>query len=178
MIIYTMMINHNYTQNTPLYKASLKSWLDHDYTNIELVLGIERKELPSKRLMDGWKRFFTTLKPTDDIIIAEDDILVHINKNDMLKKIKRDKINWLSYQKTFKEKGKDIPVGAQAIFIPKELIPYYKEELLKSKSIHFDRWNSRLDKIYYTYKPKEFGSEMTRISATTGRIRKGVNIPN
>ena len=90
MIIYTMMINHNYTQNTPLYKASLKSWLVHDYTNIELVLGIERKELPSKRLMDGWKRFFTTLKPTDDIIIAEDDILVHINKNDMLKKIKKN----------------------------------------------------------------------------------------
>lgn len=178
-IVYTMMIRHDETKKTPLYKASKKSWNDNDFKNIELVQGIERKELPSKRVMDGWKRFFTNLKQEKyrDMIITEDDVLININKKDMLKKIKRNKINWLSYQKTFKEKGLDIPVGSQAIFIPKELIPYYKEELLKSKSIHFDRWNSRLEKIYYPYKPKEFGTEMTRISATTGTIRKGADIP-
>ena len=56
------------------------------------------------------------------------------------------------------------------------MIAKYKEELLKAKSIHFDRWNSRLKDIYYAYKPQEVCAEIESVSATTGKIRKGKKI--
>ena len=172
--IYTLTIRKNERKTDPIYLASRKSWIDKGYNNFNIVDGIDRKEKPSQRVMDGWKKWFSEKKEfKNDIIIAEDDVYVKTEKKDMVKKINRDKINWLCLQKTFKEGDKKIPVGAQVIYIPKELIPYYKEELLKSRSIHFDRWNSRLSKIFYPYAPKEFGEELERISTTTGKVRKG-----
>ena len=154
-------------------KATIISLLNNLYDDIIINKGILRNDNPSRRVMDGWKEYFKNNILDEDLLLLEDDLFVKVSKHDMVQKIDNTKINYIGYQKTFKENCKVIPVGGQAIFIPKNLIPYYKEELLKSRSIHFDRWNSRLEKIYYPYKPKEFGEEYERISSTTGKLRKG-----
>ena len=119
--------------------------------------GVVRKTDKSKIVMDGWKKFFSMLQfggLYKGILIAEDDVIWEEPWSEVKKRVKMDKINWLCYQKFFKEKQKDgstkkIPVGNQLMYIPPKMIAKYKEELLKAKSIHFDRWNSRLKDIYY-----------------------------
>jgi len=143
--------------------------------------GVIRKIDRSKIVMDGWKKFFSMLQTdrlSKGILLAEDDVLWNEPWSETKKRVKMDKINWLCYQKFFKEKQKDgsikeIPVGSQLLYIPPKMITKYKEEISKAKSIHFDRWNSRLKDIYFAYKPKEVCAEITRTSATTGKQRKG-----
>ncbi len=169
------------TPDAKLKKKGEKGYELQD--RLMIVPGIVRKEQPSKRVMDGWKRFFSNKEKIKefvdkriDIAILEDDILVRMSKKVMQSKIKRDKINYLCYQKTFKEKGKEIPVGAQFIYIPWEMINKFTDALLSSKSIHFDRWIGRLPDITFNFGPKEFCEEITRISATTGKKRPGYNL--
>ena len=153
--------------------------------NVYPFQGVIRKTDRSKIVMDGWKKFFGMLKGNlpNGLLISEDDVLWNEPWSEVKKKVKMDKINWLCYQKFFKEKQKDgsvkeIPVGSQLKYIPPKMINKYKEELLKAKSIHFDRWNSRLKDIYYAYKPHEVCAEIESVSATTGKIRKGKKIEN
>jgi len=143
--------------------------------------GVVRTTDRSKIVMDGWKKFFSMLKGNlpNGLLMAEDDLFWEEPWSKTKKKMKMDKINWLCYQKFFKEKQRDgsvkmIPVGNQFMYIPPKLIESYKEEILKAKSIHFDRWNSRLPNIYYAYKPHEVCAELTSPSATTGKVRKGI----
>jgi len=171
----------NIDPTSKFLKATTISLKDRGYGNdIKLVKGIIRKEQTSKRVMDGWKQWFSNnnninkiISEGKDLLIMEDDVIVKSNYTKLIKKIKKNKINFIFYQKTFKEKGKDIPVGTQGLIIPNALIKFYQKELLDAKSIHFDRWNSRLPNIHYACLPKECGEEITRVSATTGKIRKG-----
>ena len=90
--IYTLTIRKNEKKTDPIYLASRKSWIDKGYNNINIVDGIDRKEKPSQRVMDGWKKWFSEKKEfKNDIIIAEDDVYVKTEKKDMVKKINRDK---------------------------------------------------------------------------------------
>jgi hypothetical protein len=171
----------NIDPTSKFLKATTISLKDRGYGNdIKLVKGIIRKEQASKRVMDGWKQWFSDnnninkiISEGKDLLIMEDDVIVKINFANLIKKIKKNKINFVFYQKTFKEKGIDIPVGTQGVYIPNKLIKSYQKELLNAKSIHFDRWNSRLPNIYYPLLPKEGGEELTRVSGTTGKVRKG-----
>lgn len=165
--------------------ASLENWQGYGYKNVYPFLGVERKTERSKIVMDGWKKFFNMLSGDlkKGLIISEDDVLWAEEWSKTSKKVKMDKVNWLCYQKFFKEKQKDgkilkIPVGAQALYIPKQMINKFKEDLLNSKSIHFDRWLSRLPYIHYSFKPKEACAEFESFSATTGKIRKGQKVPD
>ena len=165
-----------------ILQATISSLAQMGYgkENIELAMGIVRKEQPSKRVMDGWKKWFgfkdninQIIKEGRNLLIMEDDVIVKVDYPKLMSEVKMDKINFVFYQKTFKEKGKTIAVGTQGVFIPNGLIKFYQRELLDAKSIHFDRWNSRLPNIYYACLPKECGEEITRVSATTGKVRKG-----
>jgi len=187
--VYLAMRQNLITKGYITRDANLKDKYADIQSKLQIAPGIVRKEQPSKRVMDGWKKFFReNFGNSDDdlinryvlnevdIMLMEDDVLIKISKKEMQKRIKRDKINFLCYQKFFKEKGKDIPVGSQVIYIPWEMIVTFAKALLSSKSIHFDRWISRLPDITYNFGPKEFCNEITRISATTGKVRKGYNL--
>lgn len=80
--------------------------------------------------------------------------------NVMKKKINRKKINWVFYQKRMKAEDEIYTVGAQGIFIPKELIKPFIDKLLESQSSHFDRWVSRLNNIYYPRGSINWGMEI------------------
>jgi hypothetical protein len=86
--------------------------------------------------------------------------------SEIKEKVDYQKLNWIVYQKKFMDKTKEITAGAQLIYIPHLKIEWFKEKLLNSKSIHFDRFLSKLD-IHYPYAPKECGIEIIRESATT-----------
>ena len=161
------------------YKATIDSLSKNQFLNDNLHhnFGIVRDYDTSSRVMDSWKRGFKDVDQINfDLLLMEDDVVVLINFMDFKKKLKRDKINWVFYQKRFKEYRSQnwIPVGAQGVYIPKELFKEFKWKLLSSKSIHFDRWLSRLDNIYYSCEPKEFGIELEKMSSTLGRVRKGL----
>jgi len=147
--------------------------------------GVVRSINKSKIVMDGWKKFFTMLDIDrglpNGILIAEDDLLWEETWAETSRRMKMNKINWLCYQKFFNEKQKDgkikkIPVGNQFMYIPRPLLKKYKESILKAKSIHFDRWNSRQPDIYYPYKPHEVCAEIESMSGTTGKVRKGAKV--
>ena len=70
------------------------------------------------------------------------------------------KINWVFYQKRMKDGDEKYTVGAQGIYIPKELIKPFIDNLLESPSSHFDRWVSRLDNIYYPRGSLNWGEEI------------------
>ena len=145
--------------------------------------GVVRTTDRSKIVMDGWKKFFTMLKGNlpRGLLIAEDDLYWQETWKEMRPRIKMDKINWLCYQKFFNEKQKDgtikqIPVGNQFMYIPQPMIEKYTKDLMAAKSIHFDRWNSRLPYIHYAYKPHEVCAEMEHVSGTTAKVRAGVKL--
>ena len=104
------------------YKATIDSLSRNQFLNDNLHhnFGIVRDYNVSSRVMDSWKRWF---KDVDQINF---DLLLKID--DFKKKLKRDKINWVFYQKRFKEYRSQswIPVGSQGIFIPKELFKEFK----------------------------------------------------
>ena len=142
-------------------KKTIVSITKNSFNHIYLVNGIIRKDKKSKIVMDSWKKFFETNTDfDDDIMLVEDDVICKINREDMLKKIDRSKINYIFYQKRLKEKNNTFTVGSQGIFIPKEKINEFISVLNSSKSIHFDRWLSRLKEIYYPCGPKEWGEEI------------------
>ena len=59
--------------------------------------------------------------------------------------------------------------------VPK-MIEKYTKDLMAAKSIHFDRWNSRLPYIHYAYKPHEVCAEMEHVSGTTAKVRAGAKL--
>ena len=144
-------------------KRTILSLKENKFNNIDLVKGIIRKTDTSKLVMDNWKKFFRKNKLfTEDIMLCEDDVICKINMNVMKKKINRKKINWVFYQKRMKAGHIDeiYTVGAQGIYIPKELIKPFVAKLLESTSSHFDRWVSRLDNIYYPRGSIDWGEEI------------------
>jgi hypothetical protein len=146
--------------------------------------GVVRSTDRSKIVMDGWKKFFTMLQTKSlsaGLLIAEDDLYWEDTWEKMKGRMKMDKINWLCYQKFFKEKQRDgtikeIPVGNQLMYIPKQMIEKYAKDLMAAKSIHFDRWNSRQPYIHYAYKPHEVCAEMEHVSGTTAKVRAGAKL--
>jgi len=146
--------------------------------------GVVRSTDRSKIVMDGWKKFFTMLQTTglsNGLLIGEDDLYWEDTWEKMKGRMKMDKINWLCYQKFFKEKQRDgtikeIPVGNQLMYIPKQMIEKYTKDLMAAKSIHFDRWNSRQPYIHYAYKPHEVCAEMEHVSGTTAKVRAGAKL--
>jgi hypothetical protein len=173
--VFILTIPKNLSTKTT--QASILTWQKKNF-EVHLVYGIERSHDTSKIVMDSWKQFFTSELKGDypnGIIIAEDDSYLLKSWKQLYKKFNMKYINWFGYQNIIITKNEDIIVGAQAIYIPKQLIESYKQQLLNAKSIHFDRWNSRQD-IYLPFNHKEAVLELERISLTTGRLRKGLKL--
>jgi len=181
--VFMLSTPKNITKGTTL--ASIRNYQDLGY-KVFPFQGVVRTTARSKIVMDGWKKFFTDLSFTGSLLrtgflISEDDVLWNDDWNKTKKRMKMDKVNWLCYQKFFKEKQKDgstkeIPVGSQLLYIPPAMVKRYKDDLLKSKSIHFDRYQSRLPYIHYAYKPHEVCAEIESTSGTMGKVRKGKKI--
>ncbi len=108
--------------------------------------GVVRSTDRSKIVMDGWKKFFTMLQTTglsNGLLIGEDDLYWEDTWEKMKGRMKMDKINWLCYQKFFKEKQRDgtikeIPVGNQLMYIPKQMIEKYTKGKDFMKQFHND----------------------------------------
>ena len=163
---------------TKTTQTSILSWEKKGF-EVHLVYGIERCSETSKIVMDSWKRFFTTEfvnNHPNGIILAEDDSYLLKNWSELIYAFKKKNINWFGFQSTFKENNKLIPVGVQAFYIPNEQLDSYIQQILTAKSIHFDRFNSRVKLVYYPFKAKEAVLELERISLTTGRLRKGYKV--
>jgi len=181
--VFMLSTPKNVISNTA--QASMSNLVKQGFNRVMPFQGVVRSTNKSKIVMDGWKKFFSMLEMdkglNEGIIIAEDDVLWEETWAKTKKRMKMDKINWLCYQKLFKEKQRDgttkeIPVGTQMLYIPKPMLKKYKEAILKAKSIHFDRWNSRQPDIYYPYKPHEVCAEIESVSGTTGKLRKGAKV--
>jgi hypothetical protein len=181
--VFMLSIPSNVTKGNTL--ASIRKFQDMGY-KVYPFQGVIRKTDRSKIVMDGWKKFFSQLSYTGKLtrtgfLIAEDDVMWEEDWATTKKRMKMDKVNWLCYQKFFKEKQRDgttkeIPVGTQLLYVPPKMVEQYKKDILESKSIHFDRFNSRLPYIHYAYKPHEVCAELQSVSATTGKVRKGRKI--
>jgi len=51
----------------------------------------------------------------------------------------------------------------------------FRKDLLDAKPIHFDRWLSRVPYVIRPYAPKTHCEELTRHSATLGKLRVGLD---
>jgi hypothetical protein len=167
-ILYYLTTTNNISQQNRVGMLSLTTFNHFDY-NLKIYMGIERRTERSKLVSDNWKRLFKTIDAKDykdGILLAEDDVLMLKGWSEIKEKVDYQKLNWIVYQKKFMDKTKEITAGAQLIYIPHLKIAWFKEKLLNSKSIHFDRFLSKLD-IHYPFKAKECGIEIIRESATT-----------
>ena len=127
-------------------------------------------------------------------LYAEDDAIINIPSNELteiINKNGKDNILWIGYQKILRKKGEiDYVVGGQLLYIPKSRLEHLKVVLNNTRPQHMDRFllNKRqqiglklvpqnLKKIYSKSNPDgKLVSEMTSQSATTGKVRKGVNL--
>ena len=171
-ILYYLTTTNNISQQNRIGMLSLTTFNYFDY-NLKIYMGIERRTQRSKLVMDNWKRLFKTIDAKDykdGILLAEDDVLMIKGWQEIKEKVDYQKLNWIVYQKKFMDNkaktSKEVTAGAQLIYIPHLKILWFKEKLLNSKSIHFDRFLSKLD-IHYPFKAKECGIEIIRESATT-----------
>ena len=166
--LFYLTTTNNISQQNRIGMLSLTTFNHFDY-NLKIYMGIERRTQRSKLVMDCWKRLFKTIDAddyADGILLAEDDVLMLKGWQEIKEKVDYQKLNWIVYQKKFMDKTKEITAGAQLIYIPSVKIEWFKEKLLNSKSIHFDRFLSKLD-IHYPFKAKECGIEIIRESSTT-----------
>lgn len=171
-ILYYLTTTNNISQQNRVGMLSLTTFNYFNY-NLKIYMGIERRTERSKLVMDNWKRLFKTINAKDykdGILLAEDDVLMLKGWSEIKEKVDYNRLNWIVYQKKFMDNKaktkKEITAGAQLIYIPHLKIEWFKEKLLNSKSIHFDRFLSKLD-IHYPFKAKECGIEIIRESATT-----------
>jgi len=127
-------------------------------------------------------------------LYAEDDAIINVPSNkltEIINKNGKDNILWLGYQKILKKKGEiDYVVGGQLLYIPKSRLEHLRVVMNNTRPQHMDRFllNKRqqiglklvpqnLKKIYSESNPEgKIVSEMTSQSATTGKVRKGVNL--
>ena len=158
-------------ENSDYAKESYKSWIDNGFNVEYYKVKRETNVKPSKIIMNNWKKYFAINEIKEDIIIAEDDVLVIKKYNEMINEIAKDKINYLCFQKQIN--GGSIKVGSQAIYIPLVQLEYFKSVLNKMANRHFDRFMSRVYGVVFPYKAKEFGEEIEHISQITNKIRLG-----
>tara|TARA_R110000803_G_scaffold45649_4_gene96107 strand:- start:1681 stop:2274 length:594 start_codon:yes stop_codon:yes gene_type:complete len=156
--------------NNPYLLMTINSLKQNGYTNIHIVKGLIRDFHTSKIVMDSWKKIFASnvMKQflDDDLLIMEDDVIVKINKTDLLTAVWISKVNICFYQKKLVH-GLPGVVGTQGIFIPKHLIQDYMKRLKYDDSIHFDNWNFRQDIVRLCGEPREYGVEIARTSNIT-----------
>ncbi len=150
--------------------------MDNGFNNIEYyeVRRDDGTTRPSKIVMNNWKKYFAINDINEDIILAEDDVIVKKKYNEIKNEIALDKINYLCFQKQIT--GGSIKVGAQAIYIPLVELQYFKFKLQKMASRHFDRFMSRLPGVEFPYQAKEFGEEIEHRSQIINSIRVGKKI--
>lgn len=137
---------------------------------------------------------FLMKKKEYGFLCAEDDAIINIPSNELteiINKNGKNNILWLGYQKILKKKGEiDFVVGGQLIYIPKSRLEHLRDIMNNTRPQLIDRFllNKRqqiglklvpqnLKKIYSESNADgKLVSEMTSESATTGKVRKGVNL--
>jgi hypothetical protein len=155
-------------------KASYQSWKDMGYDNIEFYEVKRHTNNLNKAIMDNWKKYFNNNEIKEDLIIAEDDVIVKKELYKLKYEIDRKSINYLCFQNEIS--AGSIKVGSQAIYIPLNEVEYFKWKLNKNASKHFDRFMSRLATVKFPYDKKEFGEEIEHISLITNKLRLGKKI--
>ena len=135
----------------------------------------------SKIVMESWTNYFKNnpnpkyFSQNRPALYSEDDVYNDYTPKYCKAMAKKypNKVIWLCYQKTFKEKGKDIPVGSQVILIPNEKVyKEFRDLIMKAKPIHYDRWLSRQELVVRPTPPKHMCAEIEGASITVG-TRKG-----
>ncbi len=177
--VYILSIN----QRSATAKTTWRLYKENGFSP-SYIMGtvLDDPKRKSKIVMESWTNTFSknpnpkSYSNNRPVLFSEDDVAQNYTPK-YVKELQAkypNKVVWLCYQRTFKEKGQDIPVGAQVFMIPNEKVyNEFRDLIMKAKPIHFDRWMSRQELVVRPTKPKDMCAEITSQSATLGKVRKG-----